>query len=1127
VVADALSRKSGMIAGIKVDEEIIRDLECLRIEPDVISRIKEAQKEDSEIWTIVEKLDKQVGFRLDDGNALWQDTRLVVPNDASLREALLTEAHSSPFSIHPGSTKMYHDLKQHFWWSGMKGDVAMLCLICQQVKIEHQRASGLLQPLDILVWKWDKISMDFVTGLPQTQRRHDAIWVVVDRLTKSVHFLLIRKDYSVSRLVETFQKEIVRLHGTPSAIVSDRDPRFASRFWKGNWDDYISLVEFAYNNSWHASIKCAPFEMLYGRKCRAPICWDQVGERVIEGLEMIEVTNEKVVVAKEKLKEARTRHKSYDDKHHRPLEFQPEGRYNTAEADTASKSVTFTLSHIDKPLSFDLDMFSSIIGLDRSDECVLIPPKETGLNIDIADILFLDLIAHLHPKGRKNQRKLNVCYTRYLSFIMKHLLQDNYKNDKLLSLKPFNITSITFKPKWKNETALTSHMCKVAGLSPEPIQPLIPPSDEVNADDTADKSLSGTSVSPVTQPKAPIAKRPRKKEIPSSTQPDVLKSSRNLKSSSTKATHLHPAKKFMVLVDATKVLDAFESAEERVVKLWATPDLLECLNQNIMEEEDDGVRSPEEPTFEQLMDEVDKQNKAAQEKSKSPYDTELEIKIVKSFKSWSSHLEIDQTNDANITFMGSGPINMELDDTGSDLHSIPSDDLASLTGFKTPDSADKESNSVTKKHLADNLNATSDGDIALLNASAVSETLKETFPGLLVDALKASLLSLIQESVKQTLEEHLDTMIYKPMNKQFQAFSNLESNRFVILQTKLSKVIKSHIGRQVKAKVRTGMRHVTRGLDSLQGSIQDNSDCVSDLIGAIKNMNFLLDIAEVFKKANAEGESGRKTIQRHQRILRYKKLILLRRSNLQRMMMFRGHLIAQEITENTLIVYQSEKENSKDITSGMKDSEDEPPIKKLKVLILTSTPLSSIIPEHPLNPSRQKLSVKQFIDQLFSKTSSIYTPSPLREPTPLRDPSKGKGGALSQEDLMVQLKEMKRLAELKDEKEKSLRKIMNLDATMRITKDHDLLNVMVYEKFRLKTLGFSEWLEVQSLASKTSSKSNDLLLQSLRAEFNGIISQVKKLGILPPPELAHFGKPAKDKKRKRTKILTEVLSNKT
>nr|GFB75783.1 putative reverse transcriptase domain-containing protein [Tanacetum cinerariifolium] len=110
-------------------------------------------------------------FRLDEDDVLWQGTRLCVPNDATMREALLTEAYSSPFSVHPGSTKMYHDLKQHFWWSGMKRDVATFisrCLICQQVKIEHQRASGLLQPLDIPVWKWDEILMDFVTGFPRT-----------------------------------------------------------------------------------------------------------------------------------------------------------------------------------------------------------------------------------------------------------------------------------------------------------------------------------------------------------------------------------------------------------------------------------------------------------------------------------------------------------------------------------------------------------------------------------------------------------------------------------------------------------------------------------------------------------------------------------------------------------------------------------------------------------------------------------------------------------------------------------------------------------------------------------------------------------------------------------------------
>nr|GEZ42225.1 retrotransposon protein, putative, Ty3-gypsy subclass [Tanacetum cinerariifolium] len=183
-------------------------------------------------------------------------------------------------------------------------DLERKCLICQQVKIEHQRASRLLQPLDIPVWKRDEISMDFVMGLPRTQKKNDAIWVVVDRLTK--------------------------------------DPRFMSRFWKGLQNAWGTRLKFsmAFHSetdgqiertiqtledmlSWHASIKAAPYELLYGRKCRAPICWNEVGECAIEGPELIEVTNEKVTVSKEKLKVARSRQKSYADRHRRELAFNP------------------------------------------------------------------------------------------------------------------------------------------------------------------------------------------------------------------------------------------------------------------------------------------------------------------------------------------------------------------------------------------------------------------------------------------------------------------------------------------------------------------------------------------------------------------------------------------------------------------------------------------------------------------------------------------------------------------------------------------------------------------------------------------------------------------------------------
>ena len=188
-------------------------------------------------------------------------------------------------------------------------------LTCQQVKAEHQVPSGLLNPLLIPQWKWDNKTMDFVSGFPLPQRKHDAIWVIVDRLTKSAHILPIRLDYSMDRLADLYVNGIFRLHGIPVSIVSDLDPRFTSRFWKelqsafgtrlnfstvfhpqtdgqserviqvledmlrgcvidflGSWDRYIPLMEFAYNNSYQSSISMAPYEALYGRRCRTPMC---------------------------------------------------------------------------------------------------------------------------------------------------------------------------------------------------------------------------------------------------------------------------------------------------------------------------------------------------------------------------------------------------------------------------------------------------------------------------------------------------------------------------------------------------------------------------------------------------------------------------------------------------------------------------------------------------------------------------------------------------------------------------------------------------------------------------------------------------------------------------------------
>nr|GEW69900.1 retrotransposon protein, putative, Ty3-gypsy subclass [Tanacetum cinerariifolium] len=309
-----------------------KGLDCVLMQH---GKIKEAQKEDGELWSVVQnmKKGKQEEFWVDEHGVIWYVNRLCVLDVSSLREAVLSEAYSSPFSILSGSTKMYRDLKQNFWWNGMKQYVARFvakCLRCQQVKIKHQRASGLLQPLDILTWKWDQISMDFVTGLPRTFKKNDAIWVVVDRLTKSAYFLPIQQGYLNAwgtrlKFSTAFHPQTDRQ--TEHTIQTMEDMLRSCAFkWTGNWDEYLCLVEFAYNNSWHASINGAPFELLYGRKCRAPICWNEVGERVIEGPELVKVTNEKVVIAKEKLKEARSRQKSYANLHRRALEFKPDDR---------------------------------------------------------------------------------------------------------------------------------------------------------------------------------------------------------------------------------------------------------------------------------------------------------------------------------------------------------------------------------------------------------------------------------------------------------------------------------------------------------------------------------------------------------------------------------------------------------------------------------------------------------------------------------------------------------------------------------------------------------------------------------------------------------------------------------
>ncbi|GJS73850.1 putative reverse transcriptase domain-containing protein [Tanacetum coccineum] len=332
VVADALSRKE------RIEPLRVRAL-VMTIGLDLPKRILEAQIEAQKPENLV---NEDVGgiIRRDipkerlepraDGT-LCLHGRSWLPCYGDLRSVIMHESHKSKYSIHPGSEKMYQDMKKLYWWPNMKADIATYvskCLTCARVKAEHQRPSGLLVQPEIPEWKWDNITMDFITKLPKSSQGFDTIWVIVDRLTKSAHFLPIRENDPLDKLARLYLNRIVARHGIPASIICDRDGRFTSNFWRSfqkalgtdismstayhpetdgqsertiqtledmlracvidfgkGWVKHLPLAEFSYNNSYHASIKAAPYEALYGRKCRSPVCWAEVGEAQLTGPE--------------------------------------------------------------------------------------------------------------------------------------------------------------------------------------------------------------------------------------------------------------------------------------------------------------------------------------------------------------------------------------------------------------------------------------------------------------------------------------------------------------------------------------------------------------------------------------------------------------------------------------------------------------------------------------------------------------------------------------------------------------------------------------------------------------------------------------------------------------------------
>ncbi|GJZ14031.1 putative reverse transcriptase domain-containing protein [Tanacetum coccineum] len=332
----------------------------MTIHPKLPSQILKAQteaiKEENIKAENLRGMDKAFEIRPDGTRCIKNQSWL--PLFGNLRDLIMHESHKSKYSIHPGSDKMYQDLKKLYWWPNMKAIITEYvgkCLTCSRVKAECQKPSGLLVQPEIPMWKWERITMDFITKLPKTLNGHDTIWVIVISRLKpnpqnsiayhtktdsngetlqcvytskkidlpvmewaNIYHLGIMRDHFTSRFWQSLQSALGTQLDMSTAYHPETDGQSERTiqtledmlracvidFGKG-WEKHLPLVEFSYNNSYHASIKAAPFEALYGRKCRSPVCWAEVGDVQLTGPEIIHETTEKIVQIRQRLQATR------------------------------------------------------------------------------------------------------------------------------------------------------------------------------------------------------------------------------------------------------------------------------------------------------------------------------------------------------------------------------------------------------------------------------------------------------------------------------------------------------------------------------------------------------------------------------------------------------------------------------------------------------------------------------------------------------------------------------------------------------------------------------------------------------------------------------------------------------
>ncbi|GJT99215.1 putative reverse transcriptase domain-containing protein [Tanacetum coccineum] len=289
VVADALSRKE-RIKPLRVRSLVMTI--GLNLLVQILNAQVEARKEENygteDLCGMIKKLEPRADGTLCLKNRSW------IPCFSDLRALIMHESHKSN-----------------------------KCLTCAKVKAEYQKPSGLLVQPVILVWKWENIKIDFITKISKTSTRQDIIWVIIDRLTKSAHFLPMKENDSMEKLTRQYLKEVKAL-GTQLDMSTPYHPQIDDQSertiqtledmlhdcvidFKKGWDRHLPLVEISYNNSYHTSIKAAPFEALYGRKCRSPVCWAEVGDAQLIGPEIIHETTEKIIQIKKCIQDTHDR----------------------------------------------------------------------------------------------------------------------------------------------------------------------------------------------------------------------------------------------------------------------------------------------------------------------------------------------------------------------------------------------------------------------------------------------------------------------------------------------------------------------------------------------------------------------------------------------------------------------------------------------------------------------------------------------------------------------------------------------------------------------------------------------------------------------------------------------------